>query len=124
MAGYLIVAPFPQSIYEKLSPVFKTALRYNAFTMGVALILETILKVALDITWRYVRLDTEGIQPLSRWIPRRIAKTTIILPSLTKLTGFGFQMGRLGTWPDLPSFLRLSRARRDTTDEESTILLS
>lgn len=123
ISGYFIAAPLPQILKENLPPEMAIIIRNNTLMMGIVLLLETGLRVGLEIAWRYLRLDIEGVQPLSRWILRRLAKTKIRLPSL-KLTSFRFRIGRIGLWQSLPSFLRLPRARGNETDDESDILLT
>jgi hypothetical protein len=107
LSGYNIAALVPRANDKELPPEF-----------GMVLLLETGLRVALKVIWRYLHLDTEGIQALKYCILRRSAKKMIRLPSVTKLTGFSFQIGYIRAQPSLPSFLRFPRAGRNMTDEK------
>jgi len=61
ISGYLITARVPQCPAEKLIPELVMVYRSNARIMGFLLLSETSLRVALEIIWRYFRMNTKRI---------------------------------------------------------------
>jgi len=73
ISAYLIAAPVPQCAVDELPPELSRVYQNNARKMGIALLLETGLRVVLEIVWRYLRIDTEGCEHLGLRIMARLA---------------------------------------------------